>query len=78
MNNLNNFYLYILVSVPTLDQLYLENESRSVDIIETKWNILKWIMSFTESDIATLRKIKKEFRLICAILFALVKVEKKL
>lgn len=64
----------VLVSLPELDQLYSENESPG-DLIETKWNILKWIMSFAENEISTIRKTKKEFRMIGAILCALIKVK---
>lgn len=65
---------YALVSLPELDQLYSENEP-SADLIETKWKILKWIMSFIENEIPTIRKMKKEFRMIAAILCALIKVK---
>lgn len=64
------------VRVPPLEQLYSNYHDRTLDPIETKWDILKWIMSFSEGEISTLRKVKKQYRLICATLCALVKVIK--
>lgn len=62
------------VSVPPLDELYSCNVTRHLDAIETKWEIFGWIMSFSESEIKTIRNLKKEFRLICAVLCVLFKV----
>lgn len=62
------------VAVPPLGQLYATDEIVDLDAVENKWEILGWIMSFSESEIRTLRNIKKDFRLICAVLCALVKV----
>lgn len=66
--------LIFTVVVPPLDQLYATDEIVDLDAIENKWEILGWIMSFTEFEVAALRNLKKDFRLICAVLCALVKV----
>lgn len=72
--NLKKQFFIFTVSVPPLQQLYSTNEAKHLDAIETKWEIFAWIMSFTESEIKTIRSLKKGFRLICAVLCALVKV----
>lgn len=56
--------------MPSLNNIYL------VDVvpIETRWNIFKWIMSFSDGAVTKIGKLKNEFRLICATLYALVKV----
>lgn len=66
---------YFIVSVPPLDQLYATNTTGCLDVDEIKWEILGWIMSLSESEIKTIRNLKKEFRLISATCAILVKVD---
>lgn len=65
-------FLQILVDIPTLDRLYLGEDDEGM--IEIKWKIFGWITSLSDEVISTMRKLPKKFLLICAILYALVKV----
>lgn len=61
--------------MPPLDQLYLKDENKDkTDIIEVKWKILAFIMSLNDGVIAKMKKLPKEYLLISAILYSLVKV----
>lgn len=69
--------VWILVPIPPLDQLYLGNKNGNTDdtnTLETKWKILGWIMSLNDELISKLKLLPKEYLLISAILYALVKV----
>lgn len=70
---LESFYFHeISVKVPPLDQLYLGKEDEKM--LEIKWKIFGWIMSLSDDVISAMKKLPKNFLLICAILYALVKV----
>ncbi|XP_031625913.1 uncharacterized protein LOC116342439 [Contarinia nasturtii] len=62
--------IYPEFALPTLNQLYLDDES---NIIETKWNIFGWIMSFSDDVISLIKNVPKDFLLIICILTPLVK-----
>lgn len=66
-----NYYL-ISVEIPQLEQLYLGSNDH--EMIETKWKIFRWIMSLSDDVITAMKKLPKKFLLICASLYALVRV----
>lgn len=59
--------------MPPLDALYVETGD-DTKIIETKWQLLGWIMSLSEDVISAIKHIPKDFLIISTILYALVKV----
>lgn len=44
-------------------------------MIEMQWKIFGWIMSFTDSIVSLIRQLPKEYKIIGATLYALVKVK---
>ncbi|XP_031628378.1 constitutive coactivator of PPAR-gamma-like protein 1 [Contarinia nasturtii] len=57
-----------------IDDLYVENEELDdIAIIEIRWKLFGWIMSFSEEVISTIKKLPQKYLLISTILYALVK-----
>ncbi|XP_031633299.1 uncharacterized protein LOC116347044 [Contarinia nasturtii] len=54
--------------VPALDTFYIENE-----ITEINWKMLGWIMSLSDTELALIRKLPKDFLVISSTLYILVK-----
>lgn len=63
----------MLVHVPPLEQIYFGNENQMDEI---QWKILRWIMSFSSTEIETIKQLPKEFRLTSTVLYVLFKVKK--
>lgn len=77
LNKLILIFIYIEVPVPPLDELYsrsneMESMGNSIEFI--RWKLFGWIMSFSDTIIVAIRQLPKTFSLICATLYALVKV----
>lgn len=63
-------YIYPLVTIPPLDQLY----SDSNEFEDIRWKIFSWITSIDANAISIMTKLPKQFLLISATVFILVKV----
>lgn len=57
------------VPVPSAEELYLDDE-----ISDINWDLLAFIMSLEDNVKVAIKSLPKEYRLICTILYAMVKV----
>lgn len=63
-----------IVPMPVLIDLLTKDDSDD-ELNETRWNLLAWMLSISDEHRDALRSMKKEFRVACATLLALVQVQ---